>query len=387
MRGMLAHADLARYAGQFVWLELNLDDPQNRAFFAEHAVRATPTFFVIDSGSGHVAATQLGAMSLAELKQFLDRGTDEILSKNHTPADAALARGDTLLAHNEPAAAAKAYEEAVKLSSSESPRHELAQAALAVSLQTNGNWERCAETASDEASHMRRDSAFARTVIAGMWCVVQSDPAPWIKTQAQTLEPLAEEVLSSPNAERDDRDELYRTLMYLALQQNNEALAGKLGDRWLAELDAIQPGDNDERSAVDIARVENIQIYGDASRILPALIASERAMPDNYNASLRVAQMESAVKNYDAAVAACDRGLARSPGADGRAWLLQTKADALMQKGQVQEARRLLEEALVAAQQIPDARMRASNVAKIEKALAKSAPPRKRAPESSNLCG
>jgi hypothetical protein len=69
-------------------------------------------------------------------------------------------------------------------------------------------------------------------------------------------------------------------------------------------------------------------------RILPALIASERAMPDNWNASLRVAQMESAAKNYAEAIAACNRGLSRTPCPAGRSWLLQTKADALTQKGQ-----------------------------------------------------
>jgi len=40
------------------------------------------------------------------------------------------------------------------------------------------------------------------------------------------------------------------------------------GEQWLAELDAIKPTSDDERSALDIARVENIQAYGDPARIL-----------------------------------------------------------------------------------------------------------------------
>lgn len=370
---MLAHADLARYAGQFVWLELNLDNPQNRFFFANHAVRATPTFFVVDPTSEQVAATQAGAVSLAELKQFLDRGTNEIFAKSHTPADAALARGDSLFAQNDPEDAAKAYAETLTLSPADWPRREVAEVSLAVSLQTSGNWQQCAETAANEASHMKRDSAFARTAIAGMWCLDQAEPAPWTKMQARVLEPLAQEALSLHGMERDDRDELYRTLMYLAVARNDKPAASRLGNQWLRELDAIQPKNDDERSAVDIARVENVQIYGEPSRILPALIASERAMPDNYNASLRVAQMESAAKTYDAAVAACDRGLARSPGAGGRSWLLQTKADALMQLGQAENARTALNEALAAAREIPNESMRQNNIAKVEKALAQSA--------------
>jgi predicted Zn-dependent protease len=157
--------------------------------------------------------------------------------------------------------------------------------------------------------------------------------------------------------------------MYISVARHDNAGAAQWGDRWLAELDATNPDSDDERSALDIARVENIQIVGDPNRILPALIASERAMPKNYIASLRLAQMESAAKHNDEAIAACDRGLARAPGANGRAWLLQIKATALMAKGQKAEARRVLEEALKAAQTIPDKMARDMNVSMISSKL------------------
>src|SRR5213082_2065232 len=48
MRDLLAHADLARYAGQFVWLELSYDELRNRDFMSKYGASATPTFFVID---------------------------------------------------------------------------------------------------------------------------------------------------------------------------------------------------------------------------------------------------------------------------------------------------------------------------------------------------
>jgi tetratricopeptide (TPR) repeat protein len=116
--------------------------------------------------------------------------------------------------------------------------------------------------------------------------------------------------------------------------------------------------------------VENIDVFGDPQRILPALLASESAMPGSWNASLRVAQIEREVKNYDASLAACDRGLARTPGPLGRAWLLQVKADALQKKGRTVEARRALEEALEAAQNIPLRRNRENNTKRIKEALA-----------------
>lgn len=81
------------------------------------------------------------------------------------------------------------------------------------------------------------------------------------------------------------------------------------------KLDAIKPRSDDERSALDIARVENIQVAGDPARILPALRASETAMPTNYIASLRLAQMELQAQQYEKTILTCRRGLSRKPGA------------------------------------------------------------------------
>src|SRR6185312_3011115 len=126
---------------------------------------------------------------------------------------------------------------------------------------------------------------------------------------------------------------------------------------------------DEERSALDIARVGNIQAFGDPQGILPALLSSEEAMPHSWNASLRVAQMEIAAQSYADALRACDRGLVRTPGPARRSWILQTKADALNHLGRPQQARQAFEEALTAAASIPNERTRQSNVNKITKAL------------------
>src|SRR5262249_14382804 len=117
MRAELADASLARYAGQFVWLALDFDKPENQIFVVGRGVPYTPTFYVLDPRDEHPLATQLGAMSLAELTAFRERGEHEMLAKTRTPAEAVLAKGDDLFAHNQAAAAAKAYAEALRLSS------------------------------------------------------------------------------------------------------------------------------------------------------------------------------------------------------------------------------------------------------------------------------
>src|SRR5436309_16034495 len=123
MRTMLLHADLSRYAGQFVWLEMNFDKPENQAFFSQFEASGTPTFYVI-SAEGKVLADQPGAISEPELTAFLDRGVG--LARNRqTPADAALEKADALLSTKSPEAVA-AYEEVLRRAPPDWPRRPLA---------------------------------------------------------------------------------------------------------------------------------------------------------------------------------------------------------------------------------------------------------------------
>jgi tetratricopeptide (TPR) repeat protein len=369
MRVTLTDSGLARYARRFVWLELNFDSPENRAFLTRHGAPGTPAFYVLDPFDEHALATQIGAMTLSELTGFLDRGEHAFLAKGKTPAEAALAKGDALLAVDRQADAAAAYTEAIRLGGDAWPERDRAAASRAWALMSSNQWRACAETAAADAPEMTRAAIFGRIVLAGMWCVNQGASAPWAQAAAGTLEPLAAEAISLPSTVRDHRFQLYQNLMLLAEARGDAAAVKVWGDRWLHELDTTQPGSNDERAALDIARVDAASLLGDSSRVLPALIESERAMPDDYNSSLRLAQMEIEAGHLDAAVAACDRGLAHVTGALGRAWLLETKAEALMRKGKGPEAHRVLEEALESAKAIPVARARDHNIQKISAAM------------------
>jgi len=371
MRDLLAHADLSRYAGQFVWLELSYDDSRNREFLARYGATATPTFFVINAQDETVVAMQPGAMSLAELTGFLERGGRAVLAKEQTPADAALMRGDAVMAQ-QPDEAARAYLNAMQLGAADLPRRELATASLVQALQDSKQWEQCAETAIKYGAGMNRNELFVRTVVSGMWCLKSAGSAPWVAAQLRKLQTLAEEALSLAITVRDHRDSIYRTLMYIEVALNDDAAALKWGDRWLSELDQIKPRSDDERSALDIARVENLQVIGDPNRILPALRSSEKAMPGNYIASLRLAQMEIQAKQYDEAVATCKRGLTRRPGAMGRTWLLRIEAEALEARGRKSEVHQVLEEALRSAEQIPSRQSRENSVAAIKNMLESS---------------
>src|SRR5215472_3263424 len=369
MRATLADARLARYAGQFVWLELDFDNPNNQPFLSQHGVTNTPSFFVLDPANEQSCATQLGAMTLQELIGFLDRGERGFLTITKSPADEARARGDQFLAGASHDKAARAYREALRLADSAWPERDSTVASLVWALMSSKQWQACAETAASEAARVGRGGAFGRIVVSGLMAVSQGEQAPWAQAAATILEPFAEEAIALPTTVRDHRFQLYQNLMLLAQGRGEKARVERLSERWLHELDETRPESDDERSALDIARVDAASILGDPSRVLPALVSSEQAMPNNYNASLRLAQMEILAKRYDEAVRACDRGLAHVTGPLGRAWLLQTKADALMQQRQPADARRVLEQALRAARAIGVPQARDNNILRITNAF------------------
>jgi predicted negative regulator of RcsB-dependent stress response len=369
MRVTLKDASLVRYAGRFVWLDLNFDGPQNQRFLTSHGVATTPSFYVLDPSDEHATATQLGAMTVPELTGFLDRGEQGVLAKAKTPADVALAQGDALLASAQHAEAAAAYDQALRAGGKNWTEHDRAVASFARALLSSKQFERCAGVVSTEAPGMKRTAEFGRVLLLGMFCVNHDDKAPWSQTAATVLEPLAAEAIALPVTVRDHRYELYQELMTLADSRGDKATVKHWGDRWLNELDATKPVNDDERSALDIARVDAASLLDEPARVLPALIASEKAMPTNYNASLRLGQMEVAARQNSQAIAACNRGLQHVNGPLGRSWLLQVKGDALMQAGRPGEAQRALEEALHSAREIGMEQTRENNIARVSEKI------------------
>jgi lysophospholipase L1-like esterase len=369
MRATLADDRLARYAGRFVWLALDFDRPQNQEFLARRGVTFTPTFFVLDPSDERATAAQFGALTLSGLSEFLERGERTVRAKAMTPADVALARGDELLASGKTKEAADAYHEALRLGDKSWRERDRAVSSFTWAALTIGQSQTCSEIAVQETPLMKRTENFGRVVLAGLSCVNQDPSAAWAAEARKILEPLAAEAIALPVTLRDHRFQLYQQLMDSAELRGDKTTTKDLGDRWLKELDATNPKNDDERSALDVARVDAASALDTPERVIPALIASERAMPRNYNASLRLAQMEVSARRYGAAVAACDRGLRHVSGPLGRTWLLQTKADAILRQGKLVQGRQVLKQALHAARMIGVKQARDRNVEKILKLI------------------
>ena len=365
MRVTLTDATLARHAGRFVWLELNYDEEVNQAFLHRHDVAWTPAFLILDPADERVTAMQIGGMTVPEVVRFLDRGERGVRERAAAPADAALAKGAALAGRGRLAAAAASYREALRIAGPDWPERTHAVDALISTLQAARDWQACAETAAAEAPTLPRERELASVVHVGLGCANAGDAAPWAEAARKVLEPLAPAAAALPTALRDDRFEIYQQMMVAAERRGAADDLARWGKVWLDEIDATTPASDDERSALDIARVDAVSLLDDPARALPALAASERAMPDNYTASARLAQMSLYAQRYDDALAACDRGLAHAPGAMGRTALLMTAAHAWIGKGRPADALVALDRALRSARTIGDQGVRAGMVRSI----------------------
>ncbi|HET7250167.1 MAG TPA: hypothetical protein VFI79_10000 [Gemmatimonadales bacterium] len=369
MRVTLADPTLARQAGRFVWLELNFDRPANRQFFARHRVRFTPSLFVLDPADERALACHFGGMPAGELLEFLDQGARGYARAGGSAADSLLARGDALLGVGRVTDAASAYRAALAAASPDWRERETALSQLAWALTSAGEWRACASTAVAEAPRMARGQRFARVVYAGLACA-NRDSGDAALAARRTLAPLAAEALGRTDIRRDDRFLLYGVLMGSAQLRGDTLEVAGWGTRALDEIDRITPRSQDERTALDIARIEMVWDRRSAERVIPALAASERAMPGSDVAAVRLAQAELAAERYPDARAACARGLRRARGPIVRTWLCELEARAWLGMKQPAAARRALARARAAAQAIGTPENRESNLRTIARLMA-----------------
>ncbi len=370
MRGVLDHPEpaLTKRAGRFVWLELNLDQSANRSFLATHPVRFTPTFFVIDPVTERATATHFGSMSVAELARFLDDGERSFHGPTTSAADSALARADADLGRGDLAAAVANDRAALALAGPQWPARPHAVAQLVTALRSQGDSRACAETAAAEAPHLPRSAEFVAVVEHGLLAAVR-DSAAWGRAARVVLVPLAAEALERTSGDVDARMELDTGLCAAAELDHDAAAHEKWKRRWLADLDSVHPQTDDERTAVDIARVEAASELEEYDRFVPALEASERAMPKNYVPSLRLAQVLVLGKRYDEALAACERGLGKVDGPLGRSWLHQIEAEAWLAKGDRARALAAWKRAREAATAINSQPSRENNLRRIDQQI------------------
>jgi tetratricopeptide (TPR) repeat protein len=123
------------------------------------------------------------------------------------------------------------------------------------------------------------------------------------------------------------------------------------------------------RVAFDSHRVGAALALGDPARAVPALLASERDLPEDYNPPARLAILYREMGRYDEALVESQRALDKAYGAR-KLRIFDTRADIFARKGDPAAARRTLEEALAYADSLPRSQQPQALLAQLRKKLA-----------------
>ena len=387
---MLNDAALAKHAGRFAWLSINTEESRNAGFVETLGIEAYPTFLVLEGATGKVALRWAGSLTTPEFERLLDDGERAVAASGGTvsdaasggagtlaasggsSADAALARADRLGAGGKTAEAAAAYAEALHLAPAGWAGRGRALATLLAALQKTGDLAQCTAVARRETPALTRGPAFAAASAAGLGCAVDApESAAWRDDAVRELEALVVESLGLDNVLADDRSGAYGVLVDLRDARGDEAGAKEMAGRWMTFLEsqAAAAQSVEARAAFDSHRVAAALALGDPARAVPALLASERDLPDDYNPPARLAVLYREMGRFDEALAASQRALDHAYGAR-KLRIFDTRADIYAKQGDPASAKRTLEEALAYADSLPRSQQPQAFLAQLRKKAA-----------------
>jgi hypothetical protein len=363
---------LGRYAGQFVWLSLDVEKAENAAYRKKYGLNELPTFLVLDPKTEKVALRWVGGASVPQLVRILGDATMAV--KGRVPAgEAALALADKLYGETDYAKAAAAYREAIEKAPAGWPRYGRALESLLFALYATKDYAGCARLARDAWSRLKKTTSTANVAATGLSCateVPKEDPK-----RAELIAALAaasREILASPRADlaADDVSAVYESLAAEREDAKDEAGEKKILQERATFLEkaAAKAKTPDARAVFDSHRLGTYLELGEPERAVEMLQASERDLPNDYNPPARLAVAYRAMKRYDDALAASDRALAKAYG-PRKIGMLQTRADIYKEKGDLASARKTIEEALRVAESLPEGQRSERTIASLKKKL------------------
>ena len=322
---------LARHAGRFVWLSIDTENEKNVGFLEKYPWEAVPTFQVLDPKTGDVVYRWLGAVDAAALAKRFDEA--EFALKETRP------------------------DGAPKLPSSADSE--------VLALAMAGKNDACLAAASARWDTLPPGGEKAGVAALGLDCALS------LKSEAAAIfEARVKEATKYPGLLDDDRSSLFGALVDARDRQQDEAGGKAAALAWLDYLDAQakSAGSVEARAALDGHRVSAAMRAEDPARMIPALEASVRDLPEDYNPSARLAVLLREAGRLDEALAASDRALSKAYG-PRKLNLFDARATILEKKGDAEGAKAVLRQALAYAQSLPEAQRSKGMIGRIEKRL------------------
>lgn len=367
-------ASLERYAGRFVWLSINTEDAKNAAFLRQYPIPVLPTLLVLDAKRDSVALRYLGGATVPQLRNLLDEAERTHQARATSTADTLLARAERLAAAGKQAEAATAYDNAITAAPRSWKSFGRATESLIFAYSMAGDRERCATRALALYPRVKGTASAPNVAATGLSCAASLDKKhPKRAKILDALEQATREVFANPRIviSDDDRSGLYLALIEAADAVGDDDEVVRLKHEWSSFLEdaAARAKTPEQRTVYDSHRISAYLELGTPEKAIPMLEQSERDFPDDYNPPARLALAHKAMKNYDKALAASDRALARVYGPRKIA-VLSVRADIFVAKGDTKAAKETIAEALELAKSLPEGQRSAGRIAGLEKRLA-----------------
>jgi len=367
-------ASLERYAGRFVWLSLNTEDAKNAAFLKRYPIPALPTILVLDPSRDTVVLRYVGGASVAQVRRLLDEAENTVMAGRRSRADTLLTRADRLTSEGKQAEAVPLYVDAISSAPQSWKKLGRASEALIYALSMTNDQPRCATRALQLYPRVKGTPAAANVAATGLACAVALDKEHPKRRQlldgleTATIEAFEDKKLVISD---DDRSGLYIALIDARDAAGDDEEVIRLKYEWAAFLEgaAARATTPDQRTVYDSHRLAAYLDLGTPEKAVPMLEQSERDFPDDYNPPARLAMAWKELKEFDKALAASDRALAKVYG-PRRISVLSVRADIYVARGDLAAAKETVRAALEAAKALPEGQRSERRITALEKRLA-----------------
>jgi tetratricopeptide (TPR) repeat protein len=362
---------LAPVVDRYVWLELDMEKPENAEFRTKFPVEAFPTYFVLDPRDEKALIRWVGGCSAERVLALLEEAT--LAYRGETPAR--LAQADALYAEGRNEEAIAAYQDVYDTADPEAPYYARTVESLLFALSLVGDNEPGLALVEQTLPVLRHEMCAGNIVSYGLDFALSlpEDDPDRLKRMAD-MERHAVEIAndSSLGLLPDDRSGVYIALLGAREAVGDEEGYMMIAAQWAAFLDgaAATAKTPAARAVFDSHRLSAYLELGEPEKAVPFLEQSEREFPQDYNAPARLAIAYLPMKEWDLGIAASERALSKQ-GTTGprRLRILQNLARLFEGKGDMEAARRTLAEAVQHGGALPEGQRSESRVDALKKQL------------------
>ena len=339
---------LAPVVDRYVWLELDMEKPENAEFRERFPVEAFPTYFILDPRDEKALIRWVGGCSVERVLTLLDEAT--LAYNGETPER--LAHADALYAEGKNEEAVTAYQDVFDTADPGAPYYARTVESLLFALSVTGDSRRGLELAEQTLPLLRRELCAGNIASYGLdFAIGLPEDDPDRRERIARMEAAALEIAndSALDLVPDDRSGVYIALLGARRAAGDDDGYKGVAAQWAEFLNGAAAAARTpaERAVFDSHRLSAYLELGEPEKAVPFLEQSERDFPDDYNPPARLALAYRHMEAWDLGVAASERALSK-PGTAGprRLRILQNLARIYEATGDTEAERRTLADAV-----------------------------------------